>query len=65
MAALPGNYAEALRLAGLGLPVGEIASQLDVPVPSVDALLRLAEAKLASLLNQIPKAGEMNSGSGT
>ncbi|SDJ03773.1 Patatin-like phospholipase [Lentzea albidocapillata subsp. violacea] len=47
--ALPTTYAQALHLRELGASAVEIAHRLDVPVDSVDALLRLAEAKLASI----------------
>lgn len=51
LAALPAGYAEALRLRDQGEDIADIAERLDIPVDSVDPLLRLAEAKLASLLD--------------
>lgn len=49
VAKLPAKYAEALRMRARGLTGAEIATQLDVPLDSVDTLLQLAEAKLVAL----------------
>jgi len=49
IAGLPATYAEALRLRRQGLTNADIAGRLEVPLASIDVLLRLAEAKLAAL----------------
>lgn len=51
---LPTTYAAALRLREIGSTTEEIAAALDVPPESVDTLLRLAEAKLATLRSADP-----------
>ena len=58
LAALPTGYAEALHLRDQGEGVADIAEQLGIPVDSVDPLLRLAEAKLASLLDRTTGTAE-------
>jgi DNA-directed RNA polymerase specialized sigma24 family protein len=45
---LPAQYVLALRLQRAGLPPAELAARLEIPVESVGAALRLAEAKLAA-----------------
>jgi NTE family protein len=47
--ALPFTYAQALHLREQGMIAHDIARRLDVPADCVDALLRLAEAKLAAV----------------
>ncbi len=49
VAALPETYAKALRLRSLGVPPSEMADLLGVPVDALEALICLAEAKLARL----------------
>ena len=49
MAALPEAYALALQLRSEGVPAAELAARIDVPLEALETLLRLAEAKLASL----------------
>lgn len=48
IAGLPALYADALRMRGEGLTDAAIAMQLNVPLESIEALMRLAEAKLAA-----------------
>ena len=50
LAELPSTYGRALRLRTDGATEVEIATQLDVPLDSVATLIRLAEAKLVTLL---------------
>ena len=47
---LPELYARALRLKDRGLSEAEIAAELDIPVETVAPCLRVAELKLARLL---------------
>ena len=47
---MPSAYAVALRLSDEGATVEQIASELDVEVDAVDALLVIGRAKLATLL---------------
>jgi DNA-directed RNA polymerase specialized sigma24 family protein len=47
---LPELYARALRLKDRGLSEEEIAEQLDIPLETVAPCLRVAELKLARLL---------------
>lgn len=53
LALLPPKYAEALCLRDAGHGKAEIASQLEIDVASVGALLYLAQAKLDHLLEQL------------
>lgn len=46
------GYAVALRMHDAGAPAVEIAMALDIPETSVSCLLRIAEAKVAALLEQ-------------
>lgn len=55
MGQLPEAYARLLRLHEQGLTDPELAARLEVPVEAVGVLLRLAEAKLARLLEQPPR----------
>ena len=50
--ALPDPYARALRAALAGEQAEAIADELDVPVESVRNVVRVAVAKLASLLDE-------------
>lgn len=47
---LPALYASALRLRDAGLPDNDIAERIGVHPEAMDAVFRLAEAKLALLL---------------
>jgi DNA-directed RNA polymerase specialized sigma24 family protein len=55
MAELPTAYAQALRLHGNGATNLDIATRLDIPLASVDTLVKLAEAKLTALLARPPR----------
>ncbi|WP_460514693.1 sigma factor-like helix-turn-helix DNA-binding protein [Flindersiella endophytica] len=48
---LPDSYARALALRDEGRAEAEIAAELDIVPEAVGTMLRLAEAKLAHLLN--------------
>ena len=58
-AELPVKYAQALRLRSQGLSGVHIAALLDVPPDSIDALLHLADAKVAAL-RPPPSTAETN-----
>jgi DNA-directed RNA polymerase specialized sigma24 family protein len=51
---LPEAYARALTLREGGASPADIAGDLDIVVEAVPSLLRLAEAKLARLLAEVP-----------
>lgn len=51
LAALPQTYARALELRTAGRTPEQIAADLDIPPAAVPALLRLADAKLHTLLH--------------
>lgn len=53
-AELPEAYAAALRLRACGVPAPQIAAQLGLEPEAVPPLLRLAEAKLAALVDPRP-----------
>jgi DNA-directed RNA polymerase specialized sigma24 family protein len=48
---LPEGHAKAIRLRAQGLDAEAIAQRLGIPVEGVEPLLRMAEAKLAALIN--------------
>lgn len=54
---LPGNYSLALRLRDAGLTNELIAECLAVELQALDLLLRVAEAKLARILQDDPDEG--------
>jgi DNA-directed RNA polymerase specialized sigma24 family protein len=58
---LPEVHAEALRLQRAGTDAAGIAEALGIDVEAVAPLLRLAEAKLASLLAEPGPPGESGS----
>ena len=49
LAALPETYALALELRAQGVPAAALAARTDVPIEALEALIHLAEAKLAAL----------------
>lgn len=53
---LPDSYARALVLRDEGRADEEIAAELDIVPEAVGTMLRLAEAKLAHLLNSAPSS---------
>jgi DNA-directed RNA polymerase specialized sigma24 family protein len=55
---LPVNYGRALRLQDRGFSTHDIAVALDIPEEAIRPLLRLAEAKLARILNESPPSAE-------
>lgn len=52
-------HAVALRLHAAGAEDTAVAQALAIPVTSVTAILRIAEAKLAALLDQDDQGGEL------
>jgi len=52
-------HAVALRLHAAGAEDNAVAQALDIPVTSVAAILRIAEAKLAALLDQDDHGGDL------
>jgi len=63
---LPEAHAEALRLRDRGVGEEAIAELLEIPIEAVAPLVRIAEAKLARLLDsKAPEAdSEMGNGDG-